>query len=90
VRASWESILSGGPVDIQSSEVRAISGAMLCVHSVIETIQVQGRRGSETVRCAATNVYVKGPRGWRLLIHHAAPAGASESPPAAPSGAMLH
>lgn len=90
VRASWEAILLGGPVHVQTSEVRATSGAMLCVHSVIETIHVQGRRGGESVRCAATNVYVKGPRGWRLLIHHAAPAGAPESTPAAPSGAMLH
>ncbi len=90
VRASWEAILSGGPVDIQFGEVRATHGAMLCVHSVVETIRVQGRRGGETVRCAATNVYTKGPRGWRLLIHHAGPADTAESQPAAPSGALLH
>lgn len=90
VRASWESILSGGGMEIRIRGVRAHAGAVLAVHSVIETITVRGSRGTETVECAATNVFVKGPAGWRLLIHHATQGDEGEAPAAPPSGAVLH
>jgi uncharacterized protein (TIGR02246 family) len=91
VRASWEAILSGGGgVDITIRSVRAHSGAVLAVHNVIETIRVRGERAVETVECVATNVFVKGPSGWRLLMHHASQAGEGEPAAAAPRGAVLH
>lgn len=90
VRASWESILSAGGIDVRVRAVRAHVGAVLAVHNVIESITVRGKRGAETVECVATNVFVKGPAGWRLLIHHATPAEEGEPPAAAPSGAVLH
>ncbi|MEN9773259.1 MAG: hypothetical protein RL322_329 [Pseudomonadota bacterium] len=90
VRASWESILTAGPVQIEIASVRAISGAMLCVHNVIERIRMPGRPSSEGVQCIATNVYVKGPRGWRMLIHHAAQTEQTDAPVVPPSGAVLH
>ena len=90
VRESWENILSSGSVDISIGQVRATSGAVLCVHNVIETLRVQARKGLETIQCAATNVYVKGPRGWRMLLHHAGQSEATVTTAAAPSGAILH
>lgn len=90
VRASWESILSGGGMEIRIRGVRAHVGAVLAVHSVIETITVRGSHGTETVECVATNVFVKGPAGWRLLIHHATQGDEGEAPASPPSGAVLH
>lgn len=93
VRTSWESILSSGAVAISVSQVKTITGAVLCVHNVVERITVQGQRGPQTIHCLATNVYVKGPRGWRMLLHHAAQAEETADPQApvsAPSGAVLH
>lgn len=90
VRASWESILSGGGIDIAVRAVRGHAGAVLAVHSVIETITVRGQRATETVECIATNVFVKGPSGWKILIHHASQAGEGEPAAAAPQGAVLH
>lgn len=90
VRSSWESILESGGVDVTIRAVRAHSGAVLAVHSVIESIAVRGRRGVETVECIATNVFVKGPSGWKILIHHSTQAGDGEAPAAPPSGAVLH
>ncbi len=90
VRASWESILSAGGIDMRIRAIKAHSGAVLAVHSVIEVITVRGNRGTETVECVATNVFVKGPGGWRLLIHHATQADEGEAAPAVPSGAILH
>jgi ketosteroid isomerase-like protein len=93
VRASWESILSSGGVAISVAQTRTVAGAVLCVHNVIERISVQGQRGPQTAECVATNVYVKGPRGWKMVLNHAAQTEATRDAQAqvsAPSGAVLH
>jgi ketosteroid isomerase-like protein len=93
VRASWESILSSGGVAITVGHTRTIAGAVLCVHNVIERITVQGQRGPQAIQCVATNVYVKGPRGWKLLLHQAAQTEETrdaQPQASAPSGAVLH
>lgn len=90
VRASWERILGGGAVNVEVTGVRSTTGAVLCVHNVIERVHVQGHRSAELVQCVATNVYVKGPRGWRMLIHHAGRAEHTDAPSPPPSGAVLH
>ena len=90
VRASWEAIFSNGGVDVQIRAVRAHAGAVLAVHSVIETITVHGQGGTQAVECVATNVFVKSASGWRLLIHHATQADDEDPPAAVPSGAVLH
>ena len=91
VRASWEAIFGGGGgIDVRVRSIRAHTGAVLAVHSVIEEITVQGRRAAETVQCVATNVFVKGAAGWRLLMHHATQADSGDTPTSPPSGAVLH
>ena len=90
VRASWEGILSGGGIDVSTRAVRSHSGAVLAVHSLIETIRVHGERATEAVECVATNVFVKGPSGWKILVHHASQAGEGEPAATAPQGAVLH
>jgi hypothetical protein len=42
------------------------------VHSLIEQIRNSGER-SPRAPLAATNIYVRGALGWRLLVHHASP-----------------
>jgi len=90
VRASWEGILSGGGIDVSVRAVRSHAGAVLAVHSLIETITVHGERATEAVECVATNVFVKGPSGWKILVHHASQAGEGEPAATAPQGAVLH
>ncbi len=91
VRASWEAILAGaGGIDITIRSIRAHAGAVLAVHNVIETIRVSGQRAVEVVECVATNVFVKGPSGWKLLMHHASQADEGEPAATAPKGAVLH
>lgn len=90
VRASWEGILSGGGIDVSIRAVRSHAGAVLAVHSLIETITVHGERAAEAVECVATNVFVKGPSGWKILVHHASQAGEGEPAATAPQGAVLH
>lgn len=72
IRRSWAAILGNGGVAVRRSDVRAHTGAMLAVHNLIEQIIVEGPSGSQLVECAATNVYVKQPDGWRIMVHHSA------------------
>jgi uncharacterized protein (TIGR02246 family) len=90
VRASWEAIFSNGGIDVRVRAIRAHAGAVLAVHSVIETISIQGQGGVQAVECVATNVFVKSASGWRLLIHHATQADEDDTPAAVPTGAVLH
>ncbi len=83
VRESWAAILSSGH-SIQVRVARSVrwQGAMLSIHSVVETLYVDNQPGNVPV--AATNVYVRGPNGWRMLVHHASPLTGSESGDAGP------
>ena len=44
------------------------------VHSLVETISVRNEGAAEIAHCYATNVFHKGPTGWRLVMHHASAA----------------
>ena len=74
VRESWESILRHGGLQIQVSKVVELSTMVGSTHAVIEQIQAQGPSGTEYAYCYATNVYHKGPSGWRMVMHHASAA----------------
>ncbi|MCP5266239.1 MAG: nuclear transport factor 2 family protein [Burkholderiaceae bacterium] len=90
VRASWAQILEAGMLDIRCTQLNAFTGITTAVHSVIEEIEVRGQRGVQVVRCVATNVYVKDPSGWRIVVHHSSPADDQADPPASPKGTVLH
>jgi ketosteroid isomerase-like protein len=38
---------------------------------VIERVEVMGKDGPASAWVIATNVYIKGAQGWRLVVHHA-------------------
>lgn len=86
VRRAWASVLAGR-LDIQARSIQRYETHTTAVSSVIEEISVAG---AEHLRCVATNVFVKNGRSWRIILHHASPAGdADESAPAS-TGATLH
>ncbi|TMI19205.1 MAG: DUF4440 domain-containing protein [Betaproteobacteria bacterium] len=74
VRSGWARIFAGGPgARVQTSLQVAISGMMIAVHSVHENFTVEGDpRPRPPV--IATNVYLRTPAGWRMIVHHASPA----------------
>ncbi len=90
IRASWQEILANGGVDVRPVEVRVIQSATVAVHSLIERITVGGRMGSEVVECVVTNVWVKHPLGWRIVVHQAGPGGDAVPQSAAAAGGVLH
>jgi ketosteroid isomerase-like protein len=95
VRESWTQIFSGGArAGVHVTQQVSISGMMLAVHSVFENFIFEGApaRDKRPPPVVATNVYLRSPAGWRMIVHHASPApGQAEPPPSRPaSPQVLH
>jgi hypothetical protein len=67
------------------------------VHSVFENFVLEpGPRAGEArdtrpPPIVATNVYLRGASGWRMIVHHASPApGQPEPPPARDAPKIFH
>ena len=74
IRASWKELLDTGPLRIRPTAVRAVEGVMVAIHNLVEQVTVSGSRNPQVVEVTATNVYLKGPQGWKMVLHHASPA----------------
>ena len=85
VREAWRQMFAGGPsLRVQVAQRIAVTGMMVAVHSVQESITVAGEQRPRPP-VIATNVYLRTPAGWRMAVHHASPApGAVTEPPPAP------
>jgi ketosteroid isomerase-like protein len=81
IRDSWQKILaSGRKLQVRVEQAVRWQGLMLATHSVVETVVIDGE--SEALHLAASNVYIRGAAGWRMLVHHASPIDRSRGSPA--------
>lgn len=74
VREAWRRIFAAGArLRVRISHPTVMQGPFTSLHTVIEHVSV---RDDESVRApvVATNVYVRGAMGWRMVAHHASPA----------------
>jgi len=67
IQASWEAILERGGLQIRPSQLHETHNLMSSVHTVIEGVT---STANEPAHLVATNVYMKTPRGWRMVLHH--------------------
>ena len=73
VREIWRQILADGArIRIDVSHAVASSTAMMAMHCVLERLATDGPT-PRTATIAATNVFVRGADGWRMVLHHASP-----------------
>jgi ketosteroid isomerase-like protein len=79
LRASFESIFANGAIPVRPARVRRVQSGACAIHHVLERVDIVSAEGARTVWVCATNVYLKGAQGWRLVLHHASPG--SEAPP---------
>ncbi|GAC1420964.1 MAG: nuclear transport factor 2 family protein [Burkholderiaceae bacterium] len=70
IRASWEAIFARGGVRISVRERHLLQTTMTATHNVIEEI-ANLDEGQDERHVLATNVFLKTPAGWRILLHHA-------------------
>ncbi|WP_332853978.1 YybH family protein [Duganella sp. S19_KUP01_CR8] len=66
IRSSWAAILEHGGLHIMPSQLHETHNLMSSVHTLVEGTTA----GGEAAHLVATNVYVKTPRGWRIVLHH--------------------
>ncbi len=74
VRTGWEQLFAGDDhLKFELDHIVMIETVGLAMQSVVEHIAVGSDR---TPRGAAlaTNVFLRTPSGWRLVMHHASPA----------------
>lgn len=67
IHASWVAIFERGGIDIQVQQ-RSVTQNLLCaVHTVVEGNRTHAGPNAHLI---ATNVYMKTPHGWGMVLHH--------------------
>lgn len=95
VREGWRQMFAGGPsMRVQIGQQVVMTGMMVEVRNVHEHITVAGEQQPRPPM-VTTNVYLRTPSGWRMVVHHASPAlgapAAQQAGPADPSASKyLH
>ena len=78
IQASWKAVFERGGLQIRPSQLHETHNLMCSVHTVIEGVTSSA---NEPAHLLATNVYIKTPQGWRIVLHHV-----SVAPGAVPAG----
>jgi ketosteroid isomerase-like protein len=79
VQEAWRRIFDHGrKLEVRLSVPTVVTTPFAVVHSLIEHIRVQTGRGVgegaiNQAPVAATNIYVRGALGWRMVAHHSSP-----------------
>lgn len=85
IRDSWGALLEHGGLQIRPSQLHETHNLMSSVHTVIEGVTAAS---GEPAHLIATNVYVKTPKGWRIVLHHVSVAPGAV--PVDPRAQILH
>jgi len=73
VREGWRHIFGGGTrLKVQLLALSTVHAPFTAVHSLIEQITVVGQKHL-AAPVVATNVYIRGALGWRMIVHHSSP-----------------
>lgn len=90
VRESWRRMFASGQrLRFEIARAVTVGGMMIAVHSLHEIITVVGEKRPRPP-VVTTNVYLRTPAGWRMIVHHASPAAEAEADPAPESPKILH
>jgi ketosteroid isomerase-like protein len=86
VRAGWEHLFAGNAkLSFHLDEIVVIETVGLALQSAVEQVTV-GDDPKPRGAAIATNVFMRTPSGWRIVVHHASPAPTITV--AAPSGPL--
>lgn len=74
IREAWRQVFEGGMrMHFRIHTISAIVNPFTAIHSLVEQIVIEGEDATGTP-IVATNIFLRGPLGWRLAVHHASPA----------------
>ncbi|HUD26373.1 MAG TPA: nuclear transport factor 2 family protein [Burkholderiaceae bacterium] len=74
VRSSLAALLANGPLQIRTVSRKCFESPTVAVTNVIEEVVVVQSGARQLVHVIATNAFAKTPAGWKMVLHHAAPA----------------
>src|SRR5262249_8186143 len=79
VRAGWDQLFAGETrLSFRLDQVIVIETVGMAMQSAVEHVTV-GSDGSPRGAAVCTNVFLRTPSGWRMVMHHAAPVAAVPS-----------
>jgi len=90
IRSAFEAVFANGAVNARPEKVRRLQTHASAVHSVLEHIELMTAEGPRSAWVVATNVYLKGAQGWRLVAHHASPGSPREMQEIVEAASTLH
>lgn len=91
VRAAFDAIfVHGGGIQVRAESIRRMDSVGGAVHSVLERVEVMSADGPLQAHVLATNVYLRTPQGWRLVLHHASPGQKEEVQDFSSAAQVLH
>jgi len=90
IRAAFEAVFANGAVNARPEKVRRLQTLTSAVHSVLEHVEIMTAEGPRSAWVVATNVYLKGAQGWRLVAHHASPGSPREVQEIVEAASVLH
>jgi ketosteroid isomerase-like protein len=70
IRQVWRGILANGPIHVRTMQASVLQGAMVSAHSMTVQLIFDRQGHSSVVHMDVSNIYFKGPLGWRLVLHH--------------------
>ena len=74
VRAGWEHLFAGNAkLSFRLDEIVVIETVGLALQSAVENVTV-GDESTPRGAAIATNIFLRTPSGWRIVVHHASPA----------------
>jgi len=74
VREAWRRLFEGGPrLHLRVTQQSVTQNPFSAVHNNLEELTLVGEERMSAA-IVATNIYIRGPLGWRLIVHHASPA----------------
>lgn len=74
VREAWRRIFeSGYRIKLQVSSLSQVVNPFTAIHSRIEHVAIEGD-DSSFAPIVATNIFIRGALGWRLVVRHTSPA----------------
>jgi ketosteroid isomerase-like protein len=90
IRAAFESMFSNGHIQVHPERIHKVVSLASAVHHLVERVEVITPQGMKQAFVIASNVYQKGPQGWRMVMHHASPGVAHDANDVGIKPALLH
>ncbi len=73
IREAWQRIFANGrKLQVRLSQQKTVTTPFAVVNTLLEHV-TSPDDGNLSTPVAATNIYVRGPLGWRMVAHHASP-----------------